>query len=69
MIDPFAGAGAHPLDLDDHLWFEDPRPCWNCGAATNYVEVHFEAPLCPGICTDTKWTQYLYATGIASAHG
>lgn len=38
-----------------------PRPCWHCGAPTRYVEVNFEAPLCPGACTDEKDAAYWVA--------
>jgi hypothetical protein len=48
----------HPCDVGDNIWVPDPRPCWNCGDETHYVEIHFEAPLCPGRCTDVKWAEY-----------
>ncbi len=46
-------------DQGDNLWTPSWRPCWHCGEPTHFVEIHFEAPLCPGRCTDVKWEEYL----------
>jgi endogenous inhibitor of DNA gyrase (YacG/DUF329 family) len=60
----------HQLDdrpnTENHLYCaypHGPRPCWHCGRPTCWVELSFEAPLCPGPCTDVKWTEYWLAEG------
>jgi hypothetical protein len=37
---------------------EEPRPCWHCSAPTRFLEINFEAPLCPGACTEAKEADY-----------
>lgn len=39
----------------------EPRPCWHCGQPTRFLEVNFEAPLCPGACTEAKEAEYWQA--------
>ena len=34
-----------------------PRPCWQCGKPTPWLEVNFEAPTCIG-CVDGAWIAY-----------
>lgn len=45
-------------DTTNSLYFEQARPCWHCSRPTHWVELAFEAPLCPGPCTAFKWREY-----------
>lgn len=50
------------LIMDDNFIISDtPGPCWHCAAPTFYVEISFEAHLCPGACADAKWEDYRIA--------
>lgn len=40
---------------------DEPRPCWHCEQPTRFLEVNFEAPLCPGACTEAKEAEYWQA--------
>lgn len=47
---------------DDHINVAETggvaSACWVCGRPTLWVELNFEAYLCPGKCTDLKWEEY-----------
>lgn len=45
---------------------EEARPCWHCEHPTRFLEVNFEAPLCPGACTEAKEEEYWHA--LADLH-
>lgn len=40
---------------------EDSGPCWHCGAATRWVDLCFEIPLCSPDCSDAKWEEFYEA--------
>lgn len=44
-------------DLKNHIWMPEPDCCIECGQPTHYAELSFEAPLCPGACTEKWWRQ------------
>lgn len=39
----------------------ESHPCWQCGEATTWVEVNFEAHLCSEECLDKAWAEYARA--------
>jgi hypothetical protein len=49
------------LHGDTHLWTGEAAPCWHCGTPTRWLDLAFEAPLCPGRCSDAKAREYAAA--------
>lgn len=41
-------------DTRNHIRSEHTGECWCCGQQMNWVEINYEAWLCPGACTVTK---------------
>lgn len=44
---------------DVYVRFETIKPCWNCGQATQWASLSFEAHLCSQECADKKWTEFI----------
>jgi hypothetical protein len=40
----------------------DRGPCLHCGRLTRWIELSFEAWLCPGPCSDALWADYAEAS-------
>jgi hypothetical protein len=38
--------------------YGDPKPCWNCGNFTNWIDISFEAYLCSEECERQKWKEF-----------
>ena len=38
--------------------YGEPRPCWNCGEPTSWIDIIFEAPLCSEECERQKWAEF-----------
>lgn len=43
---------------EDHIWVAHHQTCVICNQNTTWVELNFEAPLCPGACTEAMWDEY-----------
>ncbi len=57
-------------NLPDHIWCAVSGLCIICHLPTQWVELNFEAPLCPEprICTDAMWAQYEAALAGCPIH-
>jgi hypothetical protein len=45
----------------EHIEGEHAANCWHCGRLTRFIEINFEAYLCPGDCTAAKWAAFQVA--------
>lgn len=59
-----------PKEVWEQLWGADftnfvlsltMTPCWVCKTPTPWIELSFEAHLCPGECNDIAWRDYFKA--------
>lgn len=47
-----------PSSPVDYIWVPRSEPCIICRRVTTWRELNFEAPLCPGECTEALWDEF-----------
>lgn len=49
------------MKLEHHITSEHEKPCWRCGNPTRFIDIDFQAHLCPGACTEAKTEEFFDA--------
>lgn len=47
------------------MWTGIPRKCMRCADDTCWLDLTFEGPLCPGVCSEAMWDEYAWAEALA----